>query len=108
MPATNDVIDVATTLRLYIAAMVTFGLLVFCVAPSILAAKKGYSWYLWTFGGGLIGLVVLAVLPSLTRAPLPSDEIRERRKTGDKIGAALSVFTIGGWLFIALGKWIGS
>jgi hypothetical protein len=44
--------------------VLSVALLFLCfVAPPLLAARKGYAWYLWTIACGLIGLAVLAFLP---------------------------------------------
>jgi hypothetical protein len=63
----------------------------FClVASPLLAARKGYAWYLWTMAGGLIGLIVLACLPYANK-PDNSDQVnRSRRQTGNIVGAVFS------------------
>jgi hypothetical protein len=66
-------------------------LLLLCfVAPPLLAARKGYSWYLWTIACGLLGLIVLAFLPYANK-PDESEEVnRSRRQTGNIVGGVLS------------------
>jgi hypothetical protein len=61
------------------------------VAPPLLAARKGYSWYLWTIACGLIGLIVLAFLPYANKPDVSPEVNQSRRQTGNTIGAVLSV-----------------
>ena len=35
----------------------------YMIVQSLLAARKGYRWYLWTIACGLIGLIILGFLP---------------------------------------------
>ena len=66
------------------------------VAPPLLAARKGYAWYLWVFGGGLLGLVVLAFLPYANRPDQPAEANRAARKTGNIVGGVLSLISLVG------------
>src|SRR5262249_19604686 len=60
------------------------------VAPPLLAARKGYAWYLWTFACGLLGLLVLAFLPYANERNESEEVNRARRKTGNIVGAVLT------------------
>src|SRR5262249_54561680 len=62
----------------------------FLVAPPLLAARKGYAWYLWTFACGLLGLIVLAFLPYANERNESEEVNRARRKTGNIVGAVLT------------------
>jgi hypothetical protein len=69
-------------------------LVLFLAVTPLLAARKGYTWYLWTFSGGVIGLIILAFLPFANR-PAESEEVnRSRRRIGDVIGGVLSVLSL--------------
>lgn len=68
--------------------------LVCLVAPSLLAARKGYSWYLWTIACGVLGLIILAFLPFANKPYAEEAANRSRRKTGNIIGAVLSAVGI--------------
>jgi hypothetical protein len=69
---------------------VVFFLLCF-VAPPLLAARKGYSWYLWTVACGLIGLIVLAFLPYANKPDVSPEINQTRQQVGNTVGAVLSV-----------------
>jgi hypothetical protein len=60
-----------------------------------LAARKGYSPFLWFFAAGAIGLLVLAFLPFVNeKSDLPEEERDAKRKTGDKIAGAIVAFAV--------------
>ena len=67
--------------------------------PPLLAARKGYAWYLWTIACGLIGLIVLAFLPNANKPDVSPEVNQSRRQTGNAIGAVLSVIGLLGILF---------
>ena len=75
---------------LYLFGMLFLLFLLSFVAPPLLAARKGYAWYLWTIAAGLIGLIVLAFLPQARADALSQEERRRVQKTGNTIGAILS------------------
>jgi hypothetical protein len=79
---------------LYFLALGVLLVLVCLVAPPLLAARKGYAWYLWTIACGLIGLIVLAFLP-FANDPDASPEVNQsRRQTGNIVGAVLSAIGV--------------
>jgi hypothetical protein len=83
------------TLVLSIAVIV----LGYVVTP-LLAARKGYAWYLWTLGGGLIlPLLILAFLPFANQPQDPPEVRAERRSTGNTIGI---IFTVLGVIAITI------
>ena len=64
------------------------------VAPPLLAARKGYSWYLWIFACGLIGLIVLAFLPYANKPDVSPEVNQTRQQVGNTVGAVLSVIGV--------------
>lgn len=60
------------------------------VAPPLLAARKGYAWYLWTVACGLPGLFVLAFLPWANSSKVDESLNRSRRQAGNTVGTVLS------------------
>lgn len=76
--------------------------IVLCVAAGMLAARKGYSFVLWVFSG-ILGLIVLAFLGYANVDDIGTDVARDRRKTGNTIGAVLSVLALLGILWRFLG-----
>jgi hypothetical protein len=83
---------------LYFALMGILLILLCLVAPPLLAARKGYSWYLWTIACGLLGLIVLAFLPYSNKPDASPEVNQSRRQTGNTIGAVLSVIGLLGIL----------
>ena len=75
------------------------------VAPPLLAARKGYAWYLWTIAGGLLGLIVMAFLPHANRGGVSPEVNQARRQTGDTVGAVLSVSGLVGILVGVVNAW---
>lgn len=67
--------------------------LVLCVASALLAARKGYNFILWILPG-ILGLIVLAFLGYANASDITPDVARDRRKTGNSIGAVLSVLAL--------------
>jgi hypothetical protein len=72
------------------------------VAPPLLAARKGYSWYLWTIACGLLGLIILAFLPFANKPHVGEKVNRSRRQTGNTIGGVLSAIGLLGISLVAL------
>ena len=71
--------------------LLTLLVLLLCfVAPALLAARKGYAWYLWTFACGVLGLVVLAFLPFANRPDVSEGVNHSRRQTGNIVGGVLT------------------
>ncbi|MEM9153227.1 MAG: hypothetical protein AAGB19_22630 [Cyanobacteria bacterium P01_F01_bin.3] len=69
------------------------------VALALLARSKGYSVLAWLFAGGVVGIAVMAFLPSV--APImgrQKEGDHERKKIGNIVGAVLSMLTIALWL----------
>ena len=65
-----------------------------CLITGALAARKGYNFILWTFAGGIIGLVILAFLPFVNRGDLNEIEVREKTKTGNIVGGVISAIAL--------------
>ena len=79
-----------TTSWSFIGLMALLFVLLCLVAPPLLAARKGYAWYLWTFACGVLGLVVLAFLPYANRPDVSKEVNRARRQTGNIVGGVLT------------------
>ncbi len=61
--------------------------LIFGTINAIIASKKGFNPLIWFFAGGILGLVVLAILPSAKAVLTENVELYEkRRKTGNRAG----------------------
>jgi len=61
--------------------------LVFGIINALIAYKKGFNPVIWFFAAGLLGLIVLAFLPSAKAVLAENQELYEqRRKTGNKAG----------------------
>jgi hypothetical protein len=65
------------------------------VVPPLLAARKGYKWYLWVFGGGLLGLVILAFLPFANKPDQTPQEQERLQRRGNTIGGVLTAISVG-------------
>ena len=74
----------------YFIVMGTALILLCLVVPPLLAARKGYAWYLWTLAGGLLGLIVMAFLPYANKGDVSPEVNQSRRQTGNTVGAVLS------------------
>jgi hypothetical protein len=68
--------------------------IVMCIATAVLASKKGFHPALWFMGGGLLGLILLAVLPSANAAGITSDQVASRTKTGNIVGGVLTSLVV--------------
>jgi hypothetical protein len=55
------------------------------------ARRKGYSPALWFFAGGLIGLLILALLPFVNeKSNLPEAQRKSKGRIGNLIGGVIS------------------
>jgi hypothetical protein len=60
-----------------------------------LAARKGYNFLLWTLGGGMIGLIILAFLPFANRSGQPIELQADLKRRANTIAGSLAtVFAI--------------
>jgi hypothetical protein len=65
------------------------------VAPAVLAAWKGYAWPLWTgLACGILGVLVMVFLPFANNKNASEEVNAATRRTGNRVGAVLSVPTI--------------
>ncbi len=71
---------------------------VFCVITGMLAARKGYNFLLWTLGGGILPLIVLACLPSSDKSESVEEQVRTQ-KTGNTIAIAFIILNALFFLF---------
>jgi hypothetical protein len=72
--------------------------LLLAVPLSLLAARKGYKWYLWMFAFGLVGLIVLAFLPFANKAEQSPEEQQRLRSNGNAIGRGLTASSLVLWV----------
>jgi hypothetical protein len=86
----------------YFVGMSVLLVLLCLLAPPLLAARKGYAWYLWTIACGLLGLIVLAFLPYANNPKVDEKVNRSRRQTGDTVGGVLSAIGLLGIPYLAL------
>jgi hypothetical protein len=59
-----------------------------------LAERKGYSFLIWFFAAGLLGLIVLAFLPFVNKGDLPAEVAEKKRIAGNMIGVMLAAALI--------------
>ncbi len=70
-------------------------LLVFGVIMVFLAGRKGYNPSLWFFAAGIIGLLILYILPIVNeQSGLPESQRESKKKTGDIIGGVMSAIAV--------------
>jgi hypothetical protein len=67
---------------------------VICLVTGVLAARKGYNFFLWVLAGGILGLVILAFLPFVNKGDLSEIEVREKTKTGNIIGGVFTAIAL--------------
>lgn len=66
------------------------------------AGRKGYRPSLWFFTWGLIGLLIVAILPFVNeQCKLPDDKCKSWRIAGNAIGGAISAIGLL-WLVVNL------
>ncbi len=64
-----------------------------CFWTAVLARFKGYSATCWFLGGGVVGVVILSLLPSVTPDEAPT------KLRGNRIGILVSTITLSAlWL----------
>lgn len=78
-----------------------FAVMIFGIPAMIIASKKGFADGRWLFAFGLIGLIVVSVLPSARRKGLSHSDARKRRRTADAIGKIMCAINI-----IAIAFWV--
>ncbi len=67
-------------------------LAVFGGINAIIANAKGFNPILWFFAAGLLGLIVVSVLPSANKAKEDPEEYDKRRKKADRWGYGILIF----------------
>lgn len=68
--------------------------LFFCFTTANNANNKGYNGLIWFFGGGPLGLLIVAFLPDLKKTGLLPEDIEKKRKVGNGIGIGLIVVVL--------------
>ncbi len=76
-----------------------------CIVTGLLAARRGYNFFLWMFAGGVVGLLVLVFLPDVGKKSKVSDEDEKHRlvSTGNRIGGGISAFAIVAMVILLFG-----
>lgn len=59
------------------------------VVTAVLAHRKGYNFFLWLLGGGIIGLIVLSFLPFVNKLE-EGAERRDKTRRGNAIAGVLA------------------
>jgi MFS family permease len=81
--------------------------LVFGTINALIASKKGFNPFIWFFAAGLLGLIVLAFLPSANAVLAENKELyEERKKAGNRAG--IIILCIAAVLGLFLFLWIQS
>jgi hypothetical protein len=68
--------------------------LFFGILAAFTARNKGYKWYYWILALGLVGLIVILLMPDTTKSGLSDDERIKMRNRGERTGGILSVISI--------------
>jgi di/tricarboxylate transporter len=76
------------------------------ICTGLLARKRGYSFLAWFLAGGLIGMLIVALLPNAheVKRPMTPDEIARLKRRGNYIGLALSLLSLTIGFVIGLGS----
>ncbi len=66
--------------------------LIFGTINAIIASKKGFNPIIWFFAAGLLGLIVLAFMPSAKAILSENEELSEQRRVaGNRAGIIILV-----------------
>jgi hypothetical protein len=63
--------------------------LAMCIGLAVWASKKGFNPVLWFFSGGLLGVVVLALMPSANAPDISLEVADSRRRNGNIAGGII-------------------
>jgi hypothetical protein len=66
-----------------------FGLMIFGIPAMVIAEKKGFKGARWLLAFGLIGLIIVCVLPSAKKRGIDYGQARKRAAVANSIGAWL-------------------
>lgn len=69
-------------------------LLLVPIITGLLAKRKGYSFILWLFAAGPLGLIILAFLPFANDGELPRSEQARLKRRGNIMGGVLAGIAI--------------
>jgi uncharacterized membrane protein len=77
----------------------------FCFLTSFLARSKGYNGFLWFLPGAVvIGLLVVIILPATNVGNLLPEEMIQKQKIGNVVGASISALIVCVIIFFLLGS----
>jgi len=68
--------------------------LFFGIVAALAARNKGYKWYHWILSLGLIGMIVIFLMPDAKRPGLSEEERIKILKRGELTGGILSLVSI--------------
>jgi hypothetical protein len=68
--------------------------LVMCAVTASFAHRKGFNPLLWILGGGLLGLILLAIMPSANAPEISYEQKQARVKNGNIAGGILSAVVV--------------
>ena len=68
--------------------------LIFGIIAALVARNKGYNWVYWFLALGLVGMIVIILMPDANRIGISSDEKAKIQKRGDLTGGILSAVSI--------------
>jgi hypothetical protein len=79
--------------------------IIFCLCTGLFARERGYSFLAWFLAGGLIGLLVIAMLPNAheVKRPMTSDEVARLKRRGNYVGIGISLLSLS--VGVAIGLW---
>ena len=68
--------------------------IVVAIIMAIIAYKKGFNPLFWILAGGLIGLIVVCLMPSANAPEIDEKERDARRRRGNITGGVLSAIIV--------------
>jgi hypothetical protein len=71
------------------------GLILFGIPSVIIAGSKGFKPFRWLIAFGLIGLIVVAFMPSAKAAGISPEEAQQRSERANRIGALMTGLNVG-------------
>jgi len=69
-------------------------LLALGIVTAFFAKQKGYTPKYWFFTAGIVGWIMLAILPNTNASTLPPEEKTKKKTNGDRLGVVISLVAI--------------